>query len=254
MHTVRRFPLNNTKLGRSFMKAAQVPFAILLVIAGSAHAQLFPNLSSFESADLKAGKIHVKRIALLPIRVKVNKLDWKDSRATMEDASEQAQKNLWPIVAAALPKLGFSVDEATYSPDSLEKNQELSAKVGDLQEKFSEVNLLGEWRQKEFQKLLPDPFRETVSDLHPPVEVEAIAAAQISCTVETNGKKWANSGPGFHTAGGCYLQIGLIDPRTGVLIYIARSQGGDNWTQKPEKVAPHILKSFDKFTRYTPGS
>jgi hypothetical protein len=236
------------------MKVVVVKFAIVFVLSGSAHAQLFPNLSSFESEDLKAGKIHTKRIALLPIRAEVGKLDFKEHLTPMEDAAEQAQNNLWPIVTAALAKVGFSVDDATYSPESLEKNQELSAKVGDLQEKFSEVNLLGEWKQKEFQKLLPDPFREAVSDLHPPADVEAIAAAQISCTVETGAKKWSNSGPGFHTTGGCYVQIGLIDSRTGVLIYIARSQGGDDWAQKPEKVTPHILKSFEKFTKYSSGS
>lgn len=236
------------------MKATHVPFAFLLVIASFAHAQLFPNLSSFESADLKSGKTHVKRIAVLPIRAQIDKLDWKDNETPMEDAGEQAQSNLWPIVTAALGKVGFSVDDATYSPNALEKNQEVSAKAGDLEEKFSEVNLLGEIKQKEFQKLLPDPFRAAIGDLNPPAEVDAIAVPLISCSIETNGKKWMNSGGGLHTVGGCYVQIGLIDSKTGVLIYIARSRGGDDWAQKPEKAAPHILKSFEKFTRYTTGS
>jgi hypothetical protein len=236
------------------MKGARIPLAILLVTAGSAHAQLFPNLSSYESAELKAGKVHVKRIALLPIRAEIDKLNWKDSQTPMEDESELAQESLWPIVTAALDKIGFSVDEATYSPSALEKNQELSAKVGDLQEKFSEVNLLGEWKQKEFQKLPPDLFREAIGDLHPPAEVEAIAVAQMSCSVETKGKKWANGTPGLHTVGGCYVQIGLIDSRTGLLIYIARSQGGDDWAHKPEKAAPRILKSLEKFSKDATGS
>jgi hypothetical protein len=234
------------------MKAAHVRFTILLVIAGSACALHLLAQGSFESDDLKAGKIHVKRIAALPIRARISRLDWANRIASDEDASEQVPKDLWPVVTDALGQVGFSVDKETYSPEALAKNLELSAKVGHLQSKFATVDGIGQHKQKEFQQLLPDPFREEVGGLHAPAEVEAIAVPQISCTVETKGHKWA-PGSGLRANGGCYVQIGLIDPRTGALIYIARFQGNDDWTTKPENVAPHILKSFDKFTKDTKG-
>ncbi|WP_058187932.1 hypothetical protein [Terracidiphilus gabretensis] len=234
------------------MKAAHVLSSILLVIAGSACAQHLLAQSSFESDDLKAGKIHVKRIAVLPICARIDRLDWANRITSDEDASQQIPKDLWPVVTDALGQVGFSVDKETYSPEALTRNPELSAQVGRLQSKFGSVDAVGQHKQKEFQQLLPDPFREEVGGLHAPAEVEAIAVPQINCTVETKGHKWA-PGSGLRTNGGCYVQIGLIDPRTGALIYIARFQGNDDWTRKPENVAPHILKSFEKFTRDSKG-
>jgi hypothetical protein len=235
------------------VKAARVLSAILLVIAGSACAQRLLAQGSFESDNLKAGKIHIKRVAVLPVRANMILLDWANRITSDDDATEQAPKELWPVVTEALGQVGFSVDKEMYSSEALAKNPDLSAQVELLQKRFASVDAIGQHKQKEFQQLLPDPFREEVGGLHASADVEAIAVPQINCTVETKGHKLA-PGSGLHTNGGCYLQIGLIDPRTGVLIYIARSQGGDDWGKKPDKAAPHIVKSFEKFTRDAKGS
>jgi hypothetical protein len=228
-------------------------FTLALVMLGlvtSAAAQ-------FESPDLKSGKVHVTRLVLTPVTALVSKLDWKagpyDLGKPMEAESRQLEKDLRPVVATALKSLGFTVNDTLLSPESLAGDQELSNKLKAIQSIFDMQNIELQGRRKHDPNE-PVSLGEPVPALHLPDEIDAIAVVQVRDYLETGGKKFMNSapGPGLHSVGGWNLEIGIVDAKTGAILYIARPEGSSNLTKEPEKAGPKIEKSFKDYFKYAP--
>src|SRR5271154_4266883 len=108
-------------------------FAIALVILGFATSSAAQSAIQYDSPELTSGKVHIKRVVLTPVSALVSQLNWKsgvyDPGTPMEAESQKLEKDLNPIVAATLKSMGFTVDDAFLSPESLAGNKDLGDKV-----------------------------------------------------------------------------------------------------------------------------
>jgi hypothetical protein len=231
-------------------------FAITLMILGfvsSAAAQ-------FESTDLKNGKVHVSRIVLTPVTALVAQLDWKsqpfDRGKPMQAESRELEKDLFPIVEAKLKSMGFIVNDAALSPESIAASKDLGAKVKLVQTMFDMENIEIEEHRKQYA-IESVSLGEAVPALHVPDDSDAIAIIQVRDYIETKGKKFMNAAPGparLESTGGWSLEIGIVDAKTGAILYIARSDGSNNIAKEPVKAGSKIEKSFRDFFKYNAAS
>jgi hypothetical protein len=231
-------------------------FAITLMVFGF----VSPASSQFESPDLKSGKVHVSRIVLSPVTAFVSQLDWKNQPfepgKPMEAESRQLEKDLFPVVATTLKSLGFVVNDASLSPESIAASKDLGDKVKLVQTMFDTENSEIETHRKRYA-IEPVSLGDAVPALHAPDDSDAIAIIQVRDFIETKGKKFMNAAPGplrLQSTGGWDLEIGIVDAKTGAILYIARSDGSNNIAKEPEKAGPKIAKSFKEYFKYNAAS
>jgi len=236
-------------------------FAITLMIFGFVSPATAQFASQFESPDLKSGKVRVSRIVLTPVTGFVSQLDWKNQPfepgKPMEAESRQLEKDLLPVVATTLKSLGFNVNDASLSPESIAASKDLGDKVKFVQTMFDMKNSETEAHRKR-DAIEPVSLGEAVSALHLPDDSDAIVVIQVHDFIETKGKKFMNAAPstGFRlqSTGGWNMQIGIVDAKTGAILYIARSSGSNDIAKEPEKAGPKIEKSFKDFFKYSAAS
>jgi hypothetical protein len=203
----------------------------------------------------------VSRIVLTPVTAFVSQLDWKNQPfepgKPMEAESRQLEKDLFPVVATKLKSLGFSVDDASLSPESIAASKDLSDKVQLVQTMFHAENNEIKARRKR-DAIEPVSLGEAVPALHVPDDSDAIVVIQVRDFIETKGKKFMNAVPGtvprLESTGGWDLEIGIVDAKTGAILYIARSDGSNDIAKEPEKAGSKIQKSFKDFFKYTAAS
>jgi hypothetical protein len=162
--------------------------------------------AEFESPDLKAGKVHVNRVVLTPVRASVVQLDWKagplDQDTPMEAESRQAEKDLLPVVSTALRNVGFTINDTTFSSDALGSNKDLNDKVKLVPTALELMNFQIEVKPKDYAKQTVS-LGNLVNDLHAPDDSDAIVIVQVHAALETKGKKLSNFvSPGLNSAGG----------------------------------------------------
>jgi hypothetical protein len=235
-------------------------FAVALMILGSVSPAAAQLGLQYESPDLKNGKVHVSRVVLTPVTAVVSQLNWKsdlyDPGKPMEAESQQLQKDLLPVVAAALKNLGFTVDEAFLSPESIAGNKDLGDEVKSVQTNFDMQKIEIESHKKRYATE-PVSLGDIVPALHVPADSDAIVLIEARDFIETKGKKFMNAAPGYgmHSTGGWYLDIGVVDAKTGAILYIGRAIGGNaDILKEPEKAGPKIGKAFKDFFKYNAAS
>jgi len=231
------------------MKVFVIAFVILGIVTPAA-AQF---AVQYESPALKSGKVHVSRVVLTPVTGLVSQLDWKagpyDMGKPLEVESRQLEKDLFQVVDATLKGLGFVVDDKFLSPDALAGNKDLGDKVKQIQTMFdmeySEIAMYKKRFQNEAVSL-----GEDVPALHLPEDSDALVIVQVRDYLETGGKKFMNGSPGLHSVGGWDVEVGIVDAKTGAILFIARSDGGNNLVKEPDKAGPKIEKSFKDYFKY----
>ena len=235
--------------------------AITLMVFGLVSPAVAQYASQFEPPDLKSGKVHVSRIVLTPVTAFVSQLEWKNQPfepgKPMEAESRQLEKDLLPVVATTLKSLGFIVNDASLSPESIAASKDLGDKVKFVQTMFDMKNRETEAHRKR-DAIEPVSLGEAVPALHVPDDSDAVVVIQVRDFIETKGKKFMNAVPGtvprLQSTGGWDLEIGIVDAKTGAILYIARSSGSNDIAKEPEKAASKIEKSFKDFFKYTAAS
>jgi hypothetical protein len=235
--------------------------AVTLMIFGFVSPAAAQFVSQFDSPDLKGGKVHVSRIVLTPVTAFVSQLDWKNQPfepgKPMEAESRQLEKDLLPVVAAKLKSLGFIVNDASLSPESIAASKDLGDKVKLVQSAFRMEDSETQAHRKR-DATEPVSLGDTVLALHVPDDSDAIVVIQVRDFIETKGKKFMNAVPGtvprLQSTGGWDLEIGIVDAKTGAILYIARSDGSNDIAKEPEKAGPKIEKSFKDFFKYNAAS
>jgi len=235
-------------------------FGITLMIFGFVSPAAAQFATQFESPELKSGKVHVSRIVLSPVTAFVSQLDWKNQPfepgKPLEAESRQLEKDLLPVVATTLKSLGFFVDDASLSPESIAASKDLGDKVKLVQTAFHMKNREIEAHRKR-DAIDPVSLGETIPALHMPDDSDAIVVIQVHDFIETKGKKFMNLAPGpprLQSIGGWDLEIGIVDAKTGAILYIAGSEGSNNIAKEPEGAGPKIEKSFKNFFKYNAAS
>jgi hypothetical protein len=220
---------------------------VILSFVGVASAQ-------FESPDLKAGRVHLRHLVLAPVRTSVSQLDWKsgpyDLGKPMEAETRQAQKELMPVVTTALNDLGVFIDDKTLSLDTLTRNKELDGAFNKVEQQFNSNLQFSIWSGTVKPIKTPVAVGDVGSGLHLSSASDAIVFVRVDAWVETKGKKVSNAfSKTSHSVGGWTVRVGIVDARTGVIVFLASESGGDDIVKEPEKAEKEIGKGIEKSVR-----
>lgn len=217
--------------------------AVLVVLLASAvaHAQ-------FEHPDLKSGKKQIRSLAILPVHAEITKVGMKGGEPMMEE-SRDVEKRLAPVVAAVLEKTGCVVLAGAFAPEAFEKNPDLRYAVDDAQKQFDDVMKLLVRKSKDVRKAR-FALGDSIGKLNVTGDPDALVFVRASGEVLTGGKKafgWVVGGQKFDMA---QVQIGVVDARTGDVLYFAKPLMLKNLAKDTEEARSGIEKSFKNFVKY----
>jgi hypothetical protein len=226
----------------------QKAFAVPLILACLSS----PAAAQYESPDLTAGNVHVSRVVLLPVRAAIFRVNYKEKGTLMAPESEQAEKSLESIVSASLKSIGLTVDDTTFSPETLQGDKDLAAKVQAAEALFDPMSLEIEdevWLHAKKANSQTRPMKGAFDGLRFPDGTDAVVIAFAQGYVSTKGKAFLNSAPGTFSSPntGWDMRIGIIDLKNQEIEYIGFPTGARNvLLNEPEKTQPEIEKSFKK--------
>jgi len=213
---------------------------------------LTPSLvAQFEHPDLKSGKKQVRTLVLMPVQAEVTKVGMKGSEPMMQESRETEQA-LAPVVAKVLQDLGYKVDLDSLAPTALEKDPDLRYVVDDLQKKFDEELKQMTRKSKDVRKGR-FTLGDEVAKLPAGEKVDALLFVRAEGEVLTGGKKtfgWLVTGAVFDVV---MMHFGVVDSRTGDVLYFAKPVALKNITKKTEEAAGTVKKSFKNFVKASPA-
>lgn len=204
-------------------------------------------MGQFEHPDLKSGKIQVSSIVLMPVRAEITKVGMKGAEP-MEAESREVEKTLTPVVAEALRKMGCTVRDTAFNPDAFEKDAELRYTVDDLQKQFDTA--LGQMTKKS-KDVRKGRFTigDSVAKLPAGADADSLLFVRATGQVLTGGKKalgWLVTGQVWDVV---QMQLGLIDAKTGDVLYFAKPIMLKNLAKDPAQTRAGIEKSFKNFVK-----
>jgi hypothetical protein len=230
------------------MKKFIIVAFLILFLCGTASAQ-------FETPDLRAGKVRVNRVVLLPVEAIIYKSDWKFTPADplkpgdiLEPESRQVEKDLVPVLAGVFRDLGCTVDDGTFSADALSANEQLHRKAQLYQAIFEELVLQITQKPKEAAKNHVG-FGERIMELPGASDADAFVFVLAYGSVQTKGHKVNNFFSGVVYEAGWYMSIGVVDAKTGTILYLAPPSGEEELVKQTAKVGPQIEKFFTNFAK-----
>jgi hypothetical protein len=166
----------------------------------------------------------------------------------MEAESRQVESSLKPIVSEILRKLGCTVQDTAFTPEAFEKDAELRYTVDDLQKQFDSV--LGQMTKKS-KDVRKGRFTigDAVAKLPAGADTDALLFVRATGKVLTGGKKafgWLVTGQVWDMV---QMQIGVIDSKTGDVLYFAKPIMLKNLAKDPAQTKSGIEKSFKNFVK-----
>jgi hypothetical protein len=208
-------------------------------------------LAQFEHPDLKSGKKQVRSMVLMPVQVEITKVGMKGAEPMMEE-SRQTEQALTPVIGTVLHNLGYKLDMESLSRGTLEKDPDLRYTVDDLQKKFDEELKQMNRKSKDVRKGR-FTLGDEVAKLPAGEKVDALLFVRAEGEVLTGGKKafgWLVTGAAFDTA---MMHFGVVDARTGDVLYFAKPVMVKNIAKKSEEAAGSVKKSFKNFVKASPA-
>ena len=226
----------------------KIKFSIVaaVVLLGSV-----PALAQFAHPDLTSGKIRVHSLLLMPAQVKMTKVGMKGGESMMEE-SHQTEQDLSAVVASVLQDLGYKVNHEALAADVLAKDSDLRYAVDDLQKKFDEQLALMNRKSKDVRKGR-FTLGDEVTKLAPGEGVDALLFVRAEGQVLTGGKKtfgYLVGGSKFDTA---FMHFGVVDAKTGDVLYFARPVALRNLAKDSEKTSGVVKGSFKNFSKASPA-
>jgi hypothetical protein len=209
------------------------------------------SLAQFEHPDLKSGKKHVQSLVFMPVQVQLTRLGMKGSEPMMEE-SRQTEQDLTLVIADVLHELGYKLDQTSLGPAALENDADLRYTVDDLQKKFDAELERMNHKAKDVRKGR-FTLGDAVARLPAGEGMDALLFVRAKGQVLTGGKKAFGilvAGAKFDTA---FMRFGVVDARTGDVLYFARPVVLRNIAKDSEKTSGAIKKSFRNFAKASPG-
>jgi hypothetical protein len=223
----------------------KVPVVAALVLTLS-----IASLAQFVHPDLMSRKKQVHFLLLMPVQVQLTKLGMKGPEPMMEE-SLQTEHALTPVIANVLQQLGYKLDQESLAPAALEKDPDLRYAVDDLQKRFDgELDRMNR-KAKDVRKGR-FTLGDEVTKLSAGEGVDALLFVRAKGQVLTGGKKAFGAlvaGPKNDTA---FMHFGVVDARTGDVLYFARPVVLRNIAKDPEKTTGNVKKSFKNFAKASP--
>ncbi len=207
--------------------------------------------AQFEHPDLKSGKKQVHSMVLMPVQAEITKVGMKGSEPMMQE-SRETERALGPVIGAVLQDLGYTLDVESLAPAVLEGDPDLRYIVDDLQKKF-DAELEQMTRKSKDVRAGRFTLGDEVTRLPAGEKVDALLFVRAEGEVLTGGKKtfgWLVTGGVNDVAS---MRFGVVDSRTGDVLYFAKPVALKNIAKKPEETAGTIRKSFKNFVKACPA-
>ncbi len=207
-------------------------------------------LAQFEHPDLKSHKKQVHSLLFMPAQVKLTKVGMKGAEPMMEE-SRQTEVALSSVIGNVLQQLGYKVDQESLAPPVLQKDSDLRYTVDDLQKKFDDELQRMNRKAKDVRKGR-FTLGDEVAKLPAGEGVDALLFVRAEGQVLTGGKKAF----GFLVTGAvndmAMMHFGVVDAKTGDVLYFARPVALRNIAKDSEKTAGVVKKSFKNFAKSSP--
>jgi hypothetical protein len=208
-------------------------------------------LAQFEHPDLKSHKKQVLSLLYMPAQVKLTRVGMKGAEPMMEE-SRQTEVALSSVIIKVLQELGYKVDQEALAPAVLQKDSDLRYTVDDLQKKFDDELQRMNRKAKDVRKGR-FTLGDEVTKLPAGEGVDALLFVRAEGQVLTGGKKafgvLVGVGGSSDTA---FMHFGVVDSKTGDILYFARPVALRNIAKDSEKTAGVVKKSFKNFAKASP--
>ncbi len=204
-------------------------------------------MAQFEHPDLKSGKKHINSVVLMPVQAEINRLSMKGPEPMVEE-SRRVEKELAPVIADVLTKLGCKVNDTAASPEALAEDPELKYVIDDLQKQFDATMDQMVRKSKDVRKGRFS-LGDSVTKLPAGEKVDAILFVRAAGQVLTGGKKAFGmfiAGPAYDTVA---INVGVVDSKTGDVLYFAKPFMLKNRAKDPKDAQSGIQKSFKNFAK-----
>jgi len=210
-------------------------------------------LAQFVHPDLKSGKTRVHSILLMPVQVQLNRVGMKGPEPMMEESLD-TERAFVPLIVNILQGLGYKVDPEALAAAALQSDTELRYTVDELQKRFdNELARMNE-KAKDVRKGRFS-LGDEVANLPPGDGVDALLFVRISGQILTGKRKAFDLlVPGYGAFDLAFIRFGLVDAKTGAVLYFARPSVRGNIADDPDKADNAIRKSFENLAKVSPGA
>jgi TonB family protein len=192
--------------------------------------------------DLNSGKKQVHSIVLMPVAVNLVRISMKGAEA-MNEQSRNHELPLALEVEAALQERGYRLDRRALSPEALAKDPEERYAVDDLQKRFdAELDLIRH-KSKDVRKGRFG-IGDNVARLSLKDDVDALLFVRARGQILTGNKKAFRSVVAGVNGDATVLNFGIVDARTGEMLYFSKSKLRVAMTAQPDDIAEGIAKAF----------
>jgi len=172
----------------------------------------------------------------MPPQIGIIKVGLKSTEPAGGEARE-AKLSLMVEIAVALRSLGYQLDTASLSLANLQKDDEMRYEVDDLQKRFDGELQVMRKKPKDVCK-----GRFSLGDEVAKLPFSENADALLF--VRARGTRF--------TADVTVLEFGLVDPKTGTILYFARSKMLADILEDSDTIAENIRKAFSDLPQKTP--
>ena len=212
-----------------------VGFGVWLALAAVMPAQVVHH-------DLNSGKKQIRSIVLMPPVVNLVRISMKGAEA-MNEESRNHELPLALEVETALQERGYPLDRGALSREALAKNPEERYAVDDLQKRFDGQLDLIRHKSKDVRKgrfgLGDDVARLSLKD-----DVDALLFVRARGQVLTGNKKAFRSVVAGVNGDAVVLNLGIVDARTGEMLYFCKSTLRTSMADQPDEIASGIAKAL----------
>jgi TonB family protein len=219
----------------------------LVVVLTLLLACITPLPARVEHRDLKSGKKQIHSLALMPIYVDLSKVSMKGAEPMHEEARE-TELPLTLEIAAVLRDLGYQLDVDSLSKENLARDTDQRYAVDDLQKKFdAELGLMR--RKPKGVRKGRFTLGDEVAKLPLTDKVDTLLFVRASAQVMTENRKAFGAAVRSMGNDTTVMDFGLVDTKTGDVIYFAKSKVVANIMLDSEEISEGITKAFADLPR-----
>lgn len=192
--------------------------------------------------DLKSGKKQLHSIALMPIQVELNRMSMKGVEPMMAEA-QQAELPLKLEIQAVLRDLGYELDMDFLSTEGVVGDAEQRYAVDNLQKKFDAEMQVMRRKSKDVRKGRFS-LGDEVARLAVREKTDALLFARVRGKVLTENKRAFGAFVAGTTNDTVMMDFGLVDARTGLVLYFAKAKATADILSQPEEIGACIAQAF----------
>ncbi len=201
--------------------------------------------AQYAHPDLKSGKIVVRKVLIVPPQATVTKSGMKGNETLIAE-SGMVEAALPAIVAEALEEKGCTVLAKVFTPEALEKNQDLKFAVADTQDRFDALHKHMNEKPKDVRNGR-FTMGDEVANLNPGAAADALVFVRAWGVVNTGGKKVLGAIAGVNETDYIVVNIAIVDSQSGAVLYYGLSATGRGYLEHPERMEGPIEASFKEW-------